>query len=176
MTKRVKRKLTLVLMAGLPGTGKTTLAAELGRKLRWPVLDKDMLKLQLLKLEIEHDLAGRATYDQVFALAEDLLVRQRLSLIIDTSAHHPFILEHAIRIAHEANARLKIVLCTAASAVRMEREDQRDSSPLAHHHLELAQIEDDLRLFTHFPPDVLTLCTSNPFDEYLTEAMRYLNK
>ncbi|MBV9692045.1 MAG: histidine phosphatase family protein [Ktedonobacteraceae bacterium] len=56
MTNHIECKLTLVLMAGLPGTGKTTLAAELGRRLQWLVVDKDMLKLSLLQSGMEYDL------------------------------------------------------------------------------------------------------------------------
>jgi len=37
-------RLTLVLMAGLPGAGKTTLAYALGRELGWQVIDKDTYK------------------------------------------------------------------------------------------------------------------------------------
>jgi predicted ATPase len=33
---------TLVLMVGLPGAGKSTLALALGRALGWPVVDKDI--------------------------------------------------------------------------------------------------------------------------------------
>ncbi len=35
---------TLVLMAGPPGAGKTTLALAVSRALGWPVVDKDTLK------------------------------------------------------------------------------------------------------------------------------------
>jgi signal recognition particle GTPase len=43
---------TLLLMAGLPGAGKTTLALALGRILHWPVVDKDTLKSTLLLADI----------------------------------------------------------------------------------------------------------------------------
>jgi shikimate kinase len=37
-------RLTLVLMAGLPGAGKSTLASALSRELDWHVIDKDRHK------------------------------------------------------------------------------------------------------------------------------------
>lgn len=39
---------TLVMFAGLPGTGKSTLALALGKSLGWPVIDKDILNAVLL--------------------------------------------------------------------------------------------------------------------------------
>jgi predicted kinase len=80
---------TLVLMAGLPGAGKTTLALALGRALGWPVVDKDTLKSPLLKLGIANEVAGPASYTLLLALARDLLVHQRLSVILDSPAAYP---------------------------------------------------------------------------------------
>jgi len=177
MTHQIERKLTLVLMAGLPGTGKTTLATELGRELQWPVLNKDMLKLSLLQLGIEYHQAGRMTYDLIFKFAEDVLVRQQLSVILDTSAHHPFILENASRIAGVAHAQLKVVLCTATIAIRKLRHEQRSPNELSSHHAEFLLIEDDLQFFTHLLcMDPLILDTINPLEECLAKAIAYLMK
>ncbi len=41
----------LLLMAGHPGAGKSTLALAIGCALGWPVLDKDTLKSTLLQSE-----------------------------------------------------------------------------------------------------------------------------
>src|SRR2546421_9076401 len=44
----LSNKLTLALMAGLPGAGKSTLASELSRKLQWCVIEKDRYKQELV--------------------------------------------------------------------------------------------------------------------------------
>src|SRR5215468_4750140 len=97
------QKLTFVLMAGFPGTGKTTLAAALGKALGFPVINKDYLKESLLLAAatgaITDEELGRAVYEIVFAFAHDMLVRQQISIILDTAALHPFILERALNIA-----------------------------------------------------------------------------
>jgi len=82
-------KLTLVLMAGMPGAGKTTPALALGRSLGWPVIDKDSLKSPMLTKGISNDLAGPASYALMLAMADDLLVRQRLSAILDSPGRFP---------------------------------------------------------------------------------------
>ena len=50
--------LTLVLMAGMPGSGKSSPALALGRLLNWPVVDKDTLKSTLLRARIPDDVSG----------------------------------------------------------------------------------------------------------------------
>src|SRR5690348_9065977 len=125
------QKLTFVLMAGLPGAGKTTLAAALGKILGFPVINKDYLKESLLQTPISvttPEALGQAVYEIVFAFAYDMLVCQRLSVILDTAALYPFILERACAIASAAEARLKIILCRADLDIRRERVENRKSS------------------------------------------------
>src|SRR5579884_244468 len=118
MTNQVTHKPTLVLMAGLPGAGKTTLASALGRILHWPVIDKDLLKSTLLALQASEELAGPASYELLFAIAEELLVNQRLSLILDSPALYLVNVERARAIVHAADAQLKVVLCRASRLLR----------------------------------------------------------
>lgn len=44
----IDQGLTLVLMAGLRATGKTTIAKELSHELNWPVINRDLIKTCLL--------------------------------------------------------------------------------------------------------------------------------
>jgi len=170
---------TLVLMAGLPGTGKTTLARALGQVLHWTILDKDLLKTSLLKLQLgmPEEEIGRIAYELLFIHAEDMLVHQLSSVILDTSARHPFILEHASRIAHTAGVQPKAILCTASSSLRRERLIERISSKLHHPFMspmDTTTIQNDLECFLHLPEDKLIIETSYPLEEYLERAVQYL--
>lgn len=173
------QKPTLVLMAGLPGTGKTTLATGLSRLLKWAVLDKDLLKLSLLELQLDlpEEETGRVAYELLFVLAKDILVRQRSSVILDTSARLPFILEQAYQIAHVAEVQLKIILCTASSQLRRERLNERIMSMLHHPFMtptETTTIENDLECFQHLPADKLVIDSCYPLEDCLNKALQYL--
>ena len=113
--------LTLVLMAGPPGSGKTTLALMLSRALGWPVVDKDTLKSPMLKAGVPEDIAGPASYDLMFEVGRDLLVRQGLSAILDSPAGYPEVIERAEELARDAGAGLNVVLCLADRDVRNRR-------------------------------------------------------
>lgn len=113
--------LTLVVMAGPPGSGKTTLALALSRELGWPVVDKDTLKSPLLEVGVPETLAGQASYELMFEVGRDLLLCQGFSVILDSPAGYPIVIQKATDLAHEAGARLKFVLCRADYAVREAR-------------------------------------------------------
>lgn len=73
----------LVILAGLPGTGKSTLAQALAKSRGWPVLSVDAVELALVEAGL---LPGVAGYLAVQALASQQLA-VGLSCIVD--AVHP---------------------------------------------------------------------------------------
>ena len=91
-------RLTLVMMAGLPGSGKTTLAYALGRELGWQVIDKDKDRELLVEQGFDEDRAGKVAYELSFAHARTLLTRHHISAILDTAALHHFILDNIFEI------------------------------------------------------------------------------
>lgn len=163
----------LVLMAGLPGTGKTTLAEALGRELGWPVINKDELKRTFLKMGEVDMRAGVMAYETVFTLTHDLLVRQQLSIILDTASLYPFILEYAMRIAYEASACLKIVLCLLESGLRAQRLKERTGA-ITQHIAEPSTLEQDQLLFLHLPPNKRIIYTRDPLQECVITARYYI--
>jgi cytidylate kinase len=165
---------TLVLMAGLPGTGKTTLSEALGHELGWPVINKDELKRTFLKMGESDMRAGMMAYEIVFTLTRDLFESQRLSIILDTASLHLFILGHAAKSVQAVpNARLKIILCIVKSEIRAHRLKTRTGA-IAQHTAEPSTLEEDMQLFRHLPQGFLIVDTLAPIEECVAKARHYL--
>lgn len=164
---------TLVLMAGLPGAGKTTLALALGKELGWPVLDKDTVKTALLEMEAPESLAGPASYVLPLALCRDFMGQQRLSVVFDSPAAYPTVVTQAQQIAEEAGGRLKIIYCQAERALRNQRLAQRTRRLSQMEHDPATDAESELR-FTHLPPERLALSMGRPLSELTADALAYL--
>ncbi len=164
---------TLVLMAGLPGVGKSTLATRLGETLRWLVLDRDSIKTVLIDAGMEEEQAGWNAYEIFFMLAQNIILQQHHSIILDTSALHPFILERAIAIAQSASAQLKVILCTADEATRMSRLRERNDQNWRAK-IQRVIFDSERFYFSHLPTDMLILSTLMAFEDYLAQAISYL--
>ncbi len=167
-------QLTLTLMAGLPGAGKSTLAYALSRALNWHVINKDKHKEVLLQQGWDDETAGIAAYELAFETARDVLVWQQGSVILDSAALHTFILQKALNLLELVQgARLKVILCIADHDLRNKRLRNRPFQ-LTNIRVNPETIPDYLRLFEHLPPHTLKLYTINPLHEYLEEAKNYL--
>ncbi len=168
MTLETSQPTTLLLLAGHPGAGKSTLALTLGRRLGWPVLDKDTFKSTLIPSTCTCrgvDI-NMLAYELIAAVAGDLLA-QRRSLIIDSPLKRPVVIEQLGGLAVAAQAQLKVILCLADDRVRNERLAARapKASQLRAHGIET----DQEAQFGHLPTDTLTLHTDH-LDEHLVRA------
>jgi predicted kinase len=172
---RERQKPTLVLMAGLPGAGKTTLALALGDALRWLVLDKDMYKSLFATMGMIDALASAMAYELLFDVAQDILMRQNMSAIFDSSALHPFVLDHALAMTHRADAQLKVILCSVDYEERTSRLNRRAVAPSLPYS-EVRTTEDEQRLFSHLPAHTLTLQTTRPLEECVASSLSYINQ
>ncbi|MFC0003382.1 AAA family ATPase [Micromonospora siamensis] len=72
----------LVAFAGLPGVGKSTLAARVGAALSAPVLPVDPVERAMARFGLVGDVPGMAAYDAVAGLAE-VQLRLGLSVVVD---------------------------------------------------------------------------------------------
>jgi len=167
-------KLTLVLMAGLPGAGKTTLAYALSRELQRYVVDKDRYKQELLDKGWDDEIAGRAAYNRSFETARHVLFKQQTSVILDSGALHRFILENADTVCNISNAQLKAILCVVDRDLRNERLRERPWPLVTNITVDPETTADYLQYFEHLPSDTLTLYTNEPFAETFMEAKEYL--
>ncbi len=167
-------RLTLVMMAGLPGTGKTTLAYALHGALGWRVIDKDEHRIILLNQGLDEELAANEAYEHSFAEIRNALMNEQASVIFDTAAMHRSIVDTVKEIADSAEGvQLKVILCVVD---REERDNRLRTRPFPHTRIavEPATIADYLQYFDHLPQDKLTLFTNAPLEECLSKAKEYV--
>lgn len=165
---------TLALMAGPPGVGKTTLAVAAARMLRWAVIDKDTLKSCLLNAGMAEEIAGPSSYDLMFDIGKDVLVDQRLSVILDSPAGYPSVVERARGLARQAEADLKFILCLADPSVRAVRLAQRTARPSQWKVDLMAEEDVRQRWASLLPSDSLVLDMAQATDDLVQAVVPYL--
>ncbi len=171
----MSQKLTLVLMAGLPGAGKSTLARALSNDLQWYVVDKDRYRKEFLQQGFDEDKASYNAYEVAFAIVRYRLAEQRESVILDCVGIHAFILKNVMNIARSVeNVQLKVILCVVDRELRKERLSKRPPQRVV--------INDDLEPNADYvkiyklPEDARVLPTDKPLEECLADAKGYLGE
>ncbi|MEP7242213.1 MAG: AAA family ATPase [Gammaproteobacteria bacterium] len=133
--------LRVILVTGLPATGKTTLARELAARYRVPLIGKDMIKEPLLDRLGARDAAesrrlSDASFSVLFALARELSVAGSDVLLEGNfrPGEHERPLLEALPAAIAATAAhvFAQVLCTVDENERLERLTARERDPSRH--------------------------------------------
>lgn len=129
----------LVLVGGLPGTGKSTLAAGLAQTLGWDVLRSDVVRKELSGMKptdsaeapFGSGLYGpevtSATYAEMLRSARGLLANGH-SVVLDATWNSRSLREAAGLIAAEAHAELVELRCAAPLEVAASRIEARSAN------------------------------------------------
>ena len=122
----------LVLVGGLPGTGKSTLAAGIGQARKWAVLRSDVIRKRLAGLDpltpapsaygtgIYRADATAETYAKLLAEAQRLLIRGQ-SVVLDASWGQRCWREAAAELAATTGALLVPIRCHTARPIAAAR-------------------------------------------------------
>jgi predicted kinase len=177
-------RVRLVLVGGLPGTGKSTVSAALSCRYGWPVLRSDVIRKRLSGRGAEPGPARpgggiyrpawtAATYAALLEEAECHL-RQGQSVILDATWTDPVYRSAAARMARATGAELVPLSCEAPETVTLRRlaarsaagHDRSDATPAAYRYL-----ADRLEPWA----DAIRLDTTNPLADTLARAARVVD-
>lgn len=126
----------LVLVGGLPGTGKSTLAGLLAGAKGWPVLSTDQLRKELAGIEAHTSAATtfedgiytpemtERVYSRMLVQAGHLVSRGQ-SVILDASWRDPAVRRRAADLADATFSELVAIECRAPRDVAVRRLEQR---------------------------------------------------
>ena len=169
----------LVVVTGMPSSGKTTIAQSLAERLRLPLVAKDDLKESLFETLGPGDVAwsgrlGGASYDLMFALARTML-SARVSLIVEAN----FFGGQATRFLSLPEHRLVQIHCDAPLAVLLERYAARHRHPGHHDDEKIKELPERYASGAHgplrVPGETIRLDTSADVDlDVLADRVRAL--
>jgi predicted kinase len=169
----------LVVVTGMPSSGKTTVAESLADRRRLPLVAKDDLKESLYRTLGAGDVAwsgrlGDAAYDLMFTLARTMLAA-RVPLIVEAN----FFVDQATSFAALPEHRLVQIHCDAPLPLLLERYAARERHPGHHDAEKIAELPARHASSAHAPLDVrgetIRLDTADAVDiESIAERVRAL--
>lgn len=136
---------TVLIIGGLPCSGKSLLAAEFKRTLRWPLLAKDEIKEVLFSKLGWRDREwsrrlSETSYALMFAHARELLAA-RMNFILEGNFRVESLTADIGRLFAETSPRCVQIVCKAESAVLVERFTARAKAGTRHPgHVDLSSL------------------------------------
>lgn len=110
----------LLQMAGFPGSGKSTIANQISKRMNAIVLDRDIVKTSMLNSGIKDQVLADASYLVVFDLA-DFYLSKGISVIIDTPCFYQETVDKGVELCNKNGSSYKYLECIVDEYEEIER-------------------------------------------------------
>lgn len=180
----------LVVIFGLMGVGKSTVAQVLAEAKGWPVIASDVVRKDLAGLApttrahyefgqgIYNEAFSRKTYAEMLRRAGELLDGGASRVILDASFKSAAERSRVRELAREKEARTAFVFCYCAREVVRERLQKRadNGSAISDGRLELLDLQtEDFEPFTEADKPLLRLDTGQNREKVLQDLNEFLD-
>jgi predicted kinase len=177
---RMSPDMQLIVFSGLPGTGKSSLAEAVGRRLGMPVFSKDVLEAAIIRAGMtEHEDArqqlGWAGYELLTTLATRQL-RLGQSAILDSVASTPSIRNAWRALAHTQGAVWRVIECVCSDEeMHRSRLENRKRNIHGWRSSSWEEVERVRGYFTPWQEEHLTVDAMATFGENIDSVLQYLS-
>ena len=178
-----RARVRLVVVSGLPGTGKSTVANALGASTKWSVVHSDLVRKELFGLAPDCsavDALGAyayspatttRTYEMMLACAADHLSMGE-SVVLDATWRDPHWRSRVEAVARAGHAELVVLECVAPDDVTEMRLTRRPDTVGSDATVDVARA---MARHAECWPGAVVLDTTKPLDITLTRAMDALD-
>ena len=171
----MRELMTLVVMRGYPGTGKSTIARAISTALHAPLIDRDILRQKAVDIFGNVPHVGRFSYELMFALAEEQL-SLGLSVVVDTPLTYRTTYEQAKELAQSFHVPMVVVHCQCPPEVQKSRLEGRVGKVSEFQITSWKEWMHWKPRFEDFDDDGCIVDTSNPLDDSLAKVMRTIHE
>ncbi|KYC51738.1 MAG: L-seryl-tRNA(Sec) kinase [Candidatus Methanofastidiosum methylothiophilum] len=148
----------LIVVTGLPGTGKTTIAESLAKEIDAVVFSTDKIRKMIFEKPVYNEEDKRIVYDELFSLTGKYLA-SRKNVILDGTFYTKALRQSAKEVGKTFSENVYFVYCETPEELLKERIDKRkDKFSDADYSVYLKM----KKIFEEFEDDVIIIDTSNP--------------
>ena len=171
----MRELMTLIVMRGYPGTGKSTIARAISAALHAPLIDRDILRQKAVDIFGNLPHVGRFSYELMFALTEEQL-SLGLSVVVDTPLTYRTTYEQAKELAQTFHVPMVVVHCQCSPEVQKRRLEGRVGKVSE---FQITSWEEWMQWkprFEDFDDEGCIIDTSNPLDDSLAKVIRTIHE
>lgn len=148
----------LIVVTGLPGTGKTTIAESLAKEIDAVVFSTDKIRKMIFEKPVYNEEDKRIVYDELFSITGKYLA-SRKNVILDGTFYTKALRQSAKEVGKTFSENVYFVYCETPEELLKERIDKRkDKFSDADYSVYLKM----KKIFEEFEDDVIIIDTSNP--------------
>lgn len=170
-----QNKLSVIIIVGLPGVGKSTVAEGLAEELAFPLFSVDPIESSIIKSGAERSFqTGLAAYLVAEALASENL-KLGLSVITDSVSAVKEARKIWCDLSKKHHARLIIIECVLDSDSHKKRVESRVRNIHGIPELTWNDVEDRRKIYVPWEEERLVLDTAGNAEENLERALKYID-